>query len=198
MILDSMILDSMIFGEFDLGQFGFLTVWVWTFLFWTFWFSDLAPSRSYKLQNLPNETRVNRSGRNSGHSGVARWFVFKPKIPILVKMWRALEYKMLLFFMTFWNILRPVGIIYIQQFGIACGRLVYFFRFGMFGPRKIWQPWSLDRPRRLATINRKIRFDLGLHWTATFLPHGRGPILFLKYFRQKICEKIGVFDSKQS
>jgi hypothetical protein len=27
------------------------------------------------------------------------------------------------------------------QFGIACGRLVYFSRFGMFGPRKIWQPW---------------------------------------------------------
>jgi hypothetical protein len=27
-------------------------------------------------------------------------------------------------------------------FGIFCGNLVYFLRFGMFGPRKIWQPWS--------------------------------------------------------
>jgi hypothetical protein len=27
-------------------------------------------------------------------------------------------------------------------FGIVCGNLVYFLRFGMFGPRKIWQPWS--------------------------------------------------------
>jgi hypothetical protein len=25
-------------------------------------------------------------------------------------------------------------------FGILCGRLVYFPHFGMFGPRKIWQP----------------------------------------------------------
>jgi hypothetical protein len=27
-------------------------------------------------------------------------------------------------------------------FGIVCGNLVYFSHFGMFGPRKIWQPWS--------------------------------------------------------
>jgi hypothetical protein len=25
-------------------------------------------------------------------------------------------------------------------FGIVCGNLVYFSRFGMFGQRKIWQP----------------------------------------------------------
>jgi hypothetical protein len=24
---------------------------------------------------------------------------------------------------------------------VVCGHLVYFFRFGMFGPRKIWQTW---------------------------------------------------------
>jgi hypothetical protein len=27
-------------------------------------------------------------------------------------------------------------------FGIVCGNLLYFSRFGMFGPRKIWQPCS--------------------------------------------------------
>jgi hypothetical protein len=26
-------------------------------------------------------------------------------------------------------------------FGIVIGHLLYFSRFGMFGPRKIWQPW---------------------------------------------------------
>jgi hypothetical protein len=26
-------------------------------------------------------------------------------------------------------------------FGVVCGHLVYFSRFGMFGPGKIWQPW---------------------------------------------------------
>jgi hypothetical protein len=30
----------------------------------------------------------------------------------------------------------------IWPFGILCGHLVYFSQFGMFGPRKIWQPFS--------------------------------------------------------
>jgi hypothetical protein len=28
----------------------------------------------------------------------------------------------------------------VWQFGIVCGHLVHFSYFGMFGPRKIWQP----------------------------------------------------------
>jgi hypothetical protein len=35
-------------------------------------------------------------------------------------------------FTAIWHNLRP--------FGIVCGHLVYFFRFGMFLPRKIWRP----------------------------------------------------------
>jgi hypothetical protein len=27
-------------------------------------------------------------------------------------------------------------------FGIVCGHLLYFSHFGMFGSRKIWQPWE--------------------------------------------------------
>jgi hypothetical protein len=27
-------------------------------------------------------------------------------------------------------------------FGIVCGHLLCFSHFGMFRPRKIWQPWS--------------------------------------------------------
>jgi hypothetical protein len=27
------------------------------------------------------------------------------------------------------------------SFGIVCGHLLYFSQFGMFEPRKIWQPW---------------------------------------------------------
>jgi hypothetical protein len=45
-------------------------------------------------------------------------------------------------FVTIWNILRPFGIGIVWQFGIVCGNLAYFSRFGMFGPRKIWQPCS--------------------------------------------------------
>jgi hypothetical protein len=32
----------------------------------------------------------------------------------------------------------------LQPFDIGCGHLVHFFRFGMFGPRKIWQTCKED------------------------------------------------------
>jgi hypothetical protein len=41
---------------------------------------------------------------------------FQTKNPDLGKFWRALERKMLVYFMTNWNILLP--------FGIICGHLV--------------------------------------------------------------------------
>jgi hypothetical protein len=44
-----------------------------------------------------------------------------------------------IFFVTNWNILRPFGI-YGRLVYVVGGHLVYFSRFGMFGPRKIWQP----------------------------------------------------------
>jgi hypothetical protein len=44
-------------------------------------------------------------------------------------------YDHLEYFMAIWNNLWP--------FGIVCGHLLYFSRSGMFGPRKIWQPWSV-------------------------------------------------------
>jgi hypothetical protein len=70
---------------------------------------------------------------------------FQTKNIDLGKFWRKLEWKMLVYLMTIWNIL--------WHFGIICGRLVKFvtvwyslwpfgiiFNFGMIGPRKIWQP----------------------------------------------------------
>jgi hypothetical protein len=41
-------------------------------------------------------------------------------------------YDHLEYFMAIWH--------NVWQFGIVCGHLVYFSHFGMFGPRKIWQP----------------------------------------------------------
>jgi hypothetical protein len=72
---------------------------------------------------------------------VARWFVFKPKISIWVNLerkWNVTEnvvifYDHLAHFSIIWYNLWP--------FGIVCGHFVYFSRFGMFGPRKYWQPW---------------------------------------------------------
>jgi hypothetical protein len=49
------------------------------------------------------------------------------------KSWMALELIIVLYFMTIWNILLP--------FDVVCCPLVYISRFGIFGPKKIWQPW---------------------------------------------------------
>jgi hypothetical protein len=50
---------------------------------------------------------------------VARRFVFQTKNPNLGKFWRALEWKMLVYFMTIWNILRPFGITYGRLIGLV-------------------------------------------------------------------------------
>jgi hypothetical protein len=39
----------------------------------------------------------------------------------------------MVYFMAIWYNLWP--------FGKVCGNLVYFSQYGIFGPRKIWQPW---------------------------------------------------------
>jgi hypothetical protein len=43
---------------------------------------------------------------------VARWFIFKPKIPIWVNFGRALAWKILIIFLTIWYILQTFGIFY--------------------------------------------------------------------------------------
>jgi hypothetical protein len=43
---------------------------------------------------------------------VARWHAFKPKIPNSGKFWRALQWKMLIYFTAFWYILWPFGLFY--------------------------------------------------------------------------------------
>jgi hypothetical protein len=58
---------------------------------------------------------------------------FQTKNPNFGKIWRVLEWKMLLYFMTIWNILRPFGIIY--------GLLVQFV--------VIWYVWT---EKNLATL----------------------------------------------
>jgi hypothetical protein len=47
---------------------------------------------------------------------------------------------MLSYFMTIWNTYFTAIWYNLWPFGIACSYTVYFSSFGMFGPRKIWQP----------------------------------------------------------
>jgi hypothetical protein len=67
---------------------------------------------------------------------------FQTKNPNLGKLWRALQWKMLVYFMAIWSILWLVG--------ICCGQLVYFKvvwyifpHFGMLYHEKSGNPGSL-------------------------------------------------------
>jgi hypothetical protein len=63
-----------------------------------------------------NLTGVFYSERAEWHR-VARWFNFKPKIPIWVHIfWRALEWKILVHFMAILSILWPFGTCILWQF----------------------------------------------------------------------------------
>jgi hypothetical protein len=80
-------------------------------------------------------------------NSVDRWLLFKPKIPILGKFWRALYSKMLTYFMAIWNVSWTFGILY-EHLAHFFVHLVHFFRFWYHVQRKIWQPWwSSVEPR---------------------------------------------------
>jgi hypothetical protein len=48
------------------------------------------------------------------------------------------------YFMTIWSILWPFGIFYGHLVYFAVIWYTYLSPFWYFGPRKIWQPWSVD------------------------------------------------------
>jgi hypothetical protein len=65
---------------------------------------------------------------------------FQTKNPNWGKFWRALEWKMLVYFMFIWIILRSFGIPILWPFGNAVVNRLTFPRFLFIVPRKIWQP----------------------------------------------------------
>jgi hypothetical protein len=77
---------------------------------------------------------------------------FHTKNPNLCIFSLDLEWKMLVYFMAIWNILRPFSIfygqiIYLRQFGNFMVIWYIFPPFWYIAPRKIWQPWSRTRGR---------------------------------------------------
>jgi hypothetical protein len=63
--------------------------------------------------------KLSKLCRNYGQFRVARWHIFKPKIPTWLKILKAMELKMLGNFF-------PFGICYIHPFGIYDANLAYF------------------------------------------------------------------------
>jgi hypothetical protein len=56
---------------------------------------------------------------------------FQTENPNLGKFWRALEWKMLAYFLTIWNILWPFGKIYGRLVWVVCCDLVYYYYFNL-------------------------------------------------------------------
>jgi hypothetical protein len=55
-------------------------------------------------------------------------------------------------------------------FCIVCGHLVYFLRFRMFGPRKIWQPWYVGTYKCISEANRDTIFVVNKRPVGYFEP----------------------------
>jgi hypothetical protein len=74
---------------------------------------------------------------------VARWFIFKPKIPVWVNFGVPyIDWKMFIYLMVIWTF----GIFYDHLVCTFCSHLVHFFRFWYHvGTKKIWQPWLYVR-----------------------------------------------------
>jgi hypothetical protein len=88
--------------------------------------------------------RQEKSEKRATTRRVARWFVFKPKNPNLGKFWRILHWKMLVYFMDTWSILRSFVICILYTFGKVSGNSVYFSRFGILYPEKSGNPGNED------------------------------------------------------
>jgi hypothetical protein len=65
---------------------------------------------------------------------------FQTKNPNLGKFWRTSGGKMLMNFMTIWNILQTFGTFYISPFGTFCAHLVHFSGFGIMYQEKSGNP----------------------------------------------------------
>jgi hypothetical protein len=85
-------------------------------------------------------------------SRVARWQIFKTKIPIWVNLGGPYKGRCLVYYLFVWSILR--------LFGIFCGHLVYLMVFGIYFPGMLYQEKSgnpvgqRERERKERKISR--------------------------------------------
>jgi hypothetical protein len=74
-------------------------------------------------------------------SRAARWYIFKPKIQLWGKFWRALERKMLVYILCSFEVYLD-HLVYFMVIWLICGYLVCFSPFWYIMFRKFWQPRS--------------------------------------------------------
>jgi hypothetical protein len=100
---------------------------------------------------------------------VVRWFVFKPKFPILGNFWRVLKWKMLAYFMDIWSTLQPFGILYGHLVYFVVCNLVYCSPFWYVVPRKSGNPdlRILNKSKLLRRLLRDRLIALSINFDCT-------------------------------
>jgi hypothetical protein len=109
-------------------------------------------NKMWKLASLPRPL-CKRHEFKTCHNGVclrvARWYIFKPKIPFRVNFggpWNAKVWYNLLTFGIYYGHL--VYVMIIRKFS---GYLVYFSPFWYIVSRNIWQPWLASKMTHFET-----------------------------------------------
>jgi hypothetical protein len=76
---------------------------------------------------------------------------FQTKNPNFGKFWRILQWKIFVYVMTIWSILRPCK--YLIAISYILWSLGIFSLFWYIVPRKIWQPWTALAQRAAINFN---------------------------------------------
>jgi hypothetical protein len=101
---------------------------------------------------------LDEKAKNGRTTRVARWFAFKPKIPIWEKIFRALDWKMLVYVMSIWNILRIFGVLFMTIWYTLCSLGAFFTGFGIMQQEKSGNP-------AIQTAAAKKSFIFIVSWT---------------------------------
>jgi hypothetical protein len=173
----------------------FCTVLIWTKMGGATFFHKLSPCHELNFRRIGSKREKNstdfetsclkatffRSGQKPlkvRQRQGCQMVYFQTEDPNLGKFWRALQWKLLVCFMTIWSILRPSGLFYCH--------LVYFtaiwyilWSFGIFSPvklcctKKIWQPWTMAENCNFPKVSKEVYFDAAI---ASRLLRRRGEI----------------------
>jgi hypothetical protein len=84
------------------------------------------------------------------HTGVARWYIFKQKIPIWVNFGGSYNGRC---WYNLWTLHRWI----LRPFAIFYGYLVFFPLFWYIVLRKIWQSWSTRSKARSQSYDRELQ-----------------------------------------
>jgi hypothetical protein len=116
--------------------------WVWATIEFARHDNEMRSEANKSLFERDAQVRFGRSDKRLS-SRVARWYIFKPKIPIWVNFGGSFNGNCWHSLWTWSTDSTAIGYI-LWTFGIFCGNLVYFCRFGIRNAEKSGNPANVD------------------------------------------------------